>query len=299
MSESIVLAKSIENAITEAIRDCNALALVGLEPLQQAVRLASGVRALRVALTDEIMESVFMTLQSSKIGFVTDRDKPAWNATPEEVRNFKKGYPVQVVRDVLIEALMNGLRPVNNEFNILAGNLYAAKNGLERLVGEFPGVTNFDVVASPPVLNEKGDTAKVSIRAEWDLGGQHMSLVRDVSKGEGGSVNDTRIAVRVNKGMGLDAVSGKAERKLYHAVLTKLRRLNGIGITLSDGEAMDADGVELPIAKEAPALVHPDQDGRRMHLGSLKKRQEKQESVPAEAPKTDTEINRGTNPDNY
>jgi hypothetical protein len=275
MENAIVLSSTVEQAITSAIANCNALALVGLEPLQQAVRLATGMTQLRRALTDDIIESIFMPLQSSKLGFVTDRDKPAWNATPDEVRNFKKGYPIPVVRDVLIEAFMNGLRPVNNEFNILAGNLYAAKNGLDRLVSEFPGVSNLDVVSSPPQVNEKGDTAKVSIRADWDLGGKHYSLVREATKGEKGEINDTRITIRVNKGMGLDAVLGKAERKLYHAVLAKLRRMNGMALTLADGEAIDTDGTQV----DAPSLATPEQEGKRVKLSPKPPR----EAPPVEA----------------
>jgi hypothetical protein len=169
---------------------------------------------------------------------------------------------------------MNGLRPVNNEFNIIANNMYAAKNGIYRLVCEFPGISDLEITPSPPVIGEKGDSARVQIRATWKLDSKLNSISRDVSKGENGQVEDTRIAIRVNKGMGLDAILGKAERKLYFSILQKLRQSRGM-LTVTDGDAFEVPGSEIP--DNAPAIAPPERDGKRMHLGNKRNEQEQRE----------------------
>lgn len=247
--------------IEEIVKTCNITSLAAMSSLTQAVTLATGIQQLRSLLTDDVMNAVFMPLQSSALGFLTDKDAPPKDITPDERRVWVPGYKVNVVRDVVVEMLIHGLRPVGNEINIISRRMYAAKNGLARLVGEFPGLTDLVVVPSAPCLNDKGSDARIAVNASWRLNGSPMSLSRDVTKRQDGTIQDERFSIRVNYGMGADAIAGKAMRKAYAAILSTL---TGSKLTIQDGDITDTIGEIV----ESKPIALPDQDGKRMHLGS-------------------------------
>lgn len=244
------IVKAIDDAteqIQQALAKCNASALAELPALKQAVTLAAGVQHLRKALTDDIMQRVFMPLQGSKLGFVTDQDS-------------KGGYDIATVRDCMIEGMIKGAQPINNEINIISGNCYVAKNGLKRMVMQWPGLTNLCLTPGvPQAAGDKG--ALIAMRATWRLNGKPMELYRGQTKDADGVVDDTRIAVRVNSGMGPDAIIGKAERKMYKAIY---EILTGGAITVDDGDAIDTVGETVASAGPTPAPAAPEQDGRRI-----------------------------------
>lgn len=249
MANNTDIVKAIDDATTEiesALERCNTAALAALPALKQAVTLAGGVQRLRRALSDEIMQRIFMPLQNSPLGFLTDQ---------------KAGYDVDTVRDCVIEAMIKGAQPVNNEFNIISGRCYIAKNGLKRMVMQWPGLTNLVVTPGVPVLaGDKG--ALIAMRATWNLNGERQELYRGQVKAEDGSVDDTRIAVRVNSGMGPDAIIGKAERKLYKAIF---EMLTGHSVTLDDGDAIDTVG--QTVASNPAPVPGTEKEGRRIKLG--------------------------------
>jgi hypothetical protein len=242
------LVKSATLAIESALKTCNVAALREQTPMAQAVILATGMGALRRAMSDELVKEVFMPLQGTALGFITDKDRDG-------------GYPVSVVRDCLIEAMVMGLRPIGNEINIISGRAYAAKSGVARLVQEFPGVS--DLVITPGVAQMVGDKgALVPMRASWYFHGEPKVLIRDVEKAPDGTMRDTRVMVRVNSGMGADAIIGKATRKVLKAILDQL---TGSVMQIADGETVDTIG-EVVTEPTAP-LAPPEQDGQRIKLG--------------------------------
>lgn len=240
--------QAIEKAVTDiqkVLETCNVTALAAMPVLSQAVTLATGVNQLRHALTEDIVKAVFVPLQGSPLGFVTDKDRDG-------------GYPAAVIRDCVIEALVQGLRPIGNEFNVIAGRMYAAKNGLMRLVQEFPGVTDLQIIPGVPAMTDKG--ALVPMRLTLRRDGKPLELVRELRKAADGTLDDTRIPIRLNAGMGVDAVIGKATRKILKAALDMLR---GNTMVMADGDAIETVG-EI-VQTQAP--VSPEQDGRRVKLG--------------------------------
>lgn len=254
-TEAIV--NAIDDATTEidqALTKCNAAALAELPALKKAVTLAAGVSQLRKVLTDNLVEKVFVPLMGTPLGFCTDRDDKS-----------KPEYPLAVIRDCMIEGMIRGLQPVNNEINIISGRCYATKNGLRRLVSTWPGLTDLAVTPGVPVMaGEKG--AVIAMRATWRLHGQPMELVRSCRKNADGEVEDNRIAVRVNAGMGADAIIGKAERKLFKAIYDLI---SGSTLTLIDGEAESIDTIGEAVAASSeptPAPAPPAQDGKRISL---------------------------------
>lgn len=270
---------AIQRATTEienTLASCNAMALREMPALSQAVTLATGITTLRKVLTEDLVKQVFMPLQGSPLGFVTDKDKEG-------------GYGIGVVRDCLIEAMIHGLRPVGNELNIISGRCYAAKNGLVRLVSEFPGVSDLVYVPGvPQMVADKG--AIVPFRITWRLNGKPMERTWYAEKRPDGTVLDNRIAVRVNAGMGADAVIGKAIRKAFKQVLDQL---TGSKFALGEGEAIDTMGevVSEPTAPPVP----PEQDGRRIKMGGTGKNGEPA-SAPAAAPEAKPDPSSGEVP---
>jgi hypothetical protein len=231
-------ARGIEDIVSES----GVAALSNMAPLQQTIMLAKGINGMREVLTDGVVKEYFMPLQGSPLGFVTDKDKDG-------------GYSLEVVREVVIEALLRGFRPVGNELNIIAGRFYGAKAGFERIVYEYPGLRGFDyVLGVPRIVGEKG--ALLEATATWELHGQKQQLAC-LEKNEDGI--DTRIAVKVNAGMGPDAILGKATRKLFARVYRKLTGCSRDIVDMDPSDYVDASASGSNPVVEAP-------QGRRMSL---------------------------------
>jgi hypothetical protein len=236
----------VESVITSTLAECSADVIAQLPTITQTIRLAHGVNALMQVLTDDVMKKVFMPLQGSPLGFVTDKDREG-------------GYKADIVRECVVEAMLKGLRPIGNEFNIISGRMYAAKNGMARLVATYPGLTDLVLTPGVPQITEKG--ALVEMRASWKLNGKPMFLERVYAKGEDGIPHDTRICVKVNNGMGPDAVIGKATRKALKAIYDVI----AVGaVAIDEGDAIDTQG-EVVSSTPAQALP-PEQEGRRMKM---------------------------------
>jgi hypothetical protein len=187
--------------------------------IARAALLAAGIEALREAVAPEITRSL-MRLQGSRLGFETDKEG---------------GYSEDVLRDVLVEALLRGLYPVGNEINIIAGSLYVTQAGYARLLRELPGLTDLEVVPGVPVVRD-GQTC-VRVAGRWRYHGTPGQL----SDGEGkpGRV----FVVRVNQRMGADAIIGKAIRKALKAVYDQLL---GAAFSLPDPDDVEPSAQAPP-----------------------------------------------------
>jgi hypothetical protein len=186
------------------------------------LQLARAIGDLRMTLAPEVMEPV-MALQNTKLGFLTDQ---------------KGGYPAEVVRDVLIEAKLRGYHAIGNEFNIIKGGFYAAKNGVRRKVLEL--VT--DLKESYGVPKSSNGGAVVACKATWKRTGVGDAL-------------DAEIPVRVNDQMGADAILGKAERKFLARILARVS-----GVITPDGDVEDqgaAGGDVIDVTPEKPTAPPP------------------------------------------
>lgn len=253
MSKNEAIEK-VSESIEAALSECGVDVIGKLPAFMQAVRMAQGISALRAALSDQFVQSVLMPLQGSKLGFLTDKDKDG-------------GYGLHVVRDCCIEAMLRGFNVVGNEFNIIAGGFYGAKAGWERKVGEYPGLT--DLVHQPGVPQLVGDKgALVPYVLTWRLNGTPMAL-RCLQEKDGA---DLRIPIKVNAGMGSDAILGKAARKI---LFRAYQRINGSTLGASEGEV--GDEAILTTAEPAPsALPEGTPEGRRIKLNGKR--------PPAETP---------------
>lgn len=253
--KQLAIQKSGES-IEFAIRECGVAAVRTQPPFMQAVRMAHGIRTIRAALPDQFMHENFMPLQNSPLGFLTDK--------PD-------GYPVDVVRDALCEALLRGFMPVNNEFNIISGRFYGTKNGYERQVLEFPGLRDLVYeLGVPQLAGDKG--ALVTCEAKWFIDGVQDELLCTDKTKEGGI--DSRIPVKVNGGMGADGILGKATRKMFYRIYKKLT-----------GQAVDDVEEELgTVTTSLVAPADPAKDGRRIRMGGGDKKDAASSDAAAPAP---------------
>ena len=78
--------------------------------------LAMAIQDLKAALTPEAMSAI-RGLENSALGFKTDDPK--------------QPYSVEVIKDCVVEAMLRGVSVAGNQFNIIKGNFYIARNGWE------------------------------------------------------------------------------------------------------------------------------------------------------------------------
>ena len=213
-----------------------------------AFQMAEAISSMRELLTDEVMKPI-MKLQGSRLGFRTDKDK-------ERNKEGGFGYPLEVVRDCLIEAVLNGARPSGNEMNIIAGNCYLTREYFTRFVREFPGLTDLTCEFTPPVNGPYG--AMIDCKASWRINGKPDSLHCQKT-----DIADNRICVRVNAGMQADAIFGKADRKLKARIWQKLTGSN----SSVDGDVDDQGPAGLP----PPRTINvPPENGPKPSNGNAK-----------------------------
>lgn len=241
----------------KVVDECNIELLATQGRVEQAFTLAAGITQLKAMITPEMMKSI-MELQGTALGFCTDKD-------PEG------GYPVDTVRDCFLEACLRGFHPINNEFNIIVGRFYGTKNGYVRLVGEFPGLTDLRYAIGVAKSHEGG--AVVECKAAWRIKGR-----KDRIEPSPGNSNDAReIAIRINKGMGIDAIVGKATRKLHALIYAQL---TGSKVEyLPEGDVAEVIDVEATPGAEAPL--------KRPQAKSNKKPADKKPDKPAPSPVAD------------
>lgn len=194
------LAKKLNHSVFSVIASDQ---LIGFE---KAYLIANAAGELKKLLSSEYMRPI-MELQNNRLGFKTD--KPG-------------GYDEATVKNCLIEAVLTGVQPFGNQFNIIAGNCYITKEGFGHLLGKFPGLT-YEVIPGLPRINGEKTSAAILMKVEWTLNG--TSKTRELD-----------IATKMNNFMGTDAVIGKATRKARAWLFSTIT-----GTELGDGDASDMD----------------------------------------------------------
>ena len=236
-------------------------ALTTPNALARSIRLARAIGALRQAITPEILEH-FLALAGSPLGFLCDRPNSK-NPAP---------YSADQVKECLIEAMLREAAPIGNEWNIIAGRCYLTLAYYERRLREYPGVTDVRPVPGMPDMSA-GNVARVRFGLSWKLNGEPNCL-KD-AEGKPGVV----FSIRVNAGMGEDAVIGKASRKAYKMALGMIA---GHNLPLP---ADDPD--ELPFQEFVPKDRTPAKPGKT--LDSLKDDLEPLDKLPEQPTQVEPE----------
>ena len=223
MSNELIVKDELVAALDKAAEN-GLLALSETSQFKRAFMVASAMNELKAILTPKVMEP-FMALQNTSLGFKTDK---------------KEGYPMDVVRDCLIAATLNGVHCVGNEFNIISGQCYVTKNGFGHKLKDIQlngwkdasrDIKTFGWTETPGVPVLKNGGAIIEYTLDWAVNGKAFQKT-------------LTLAIRVNSGMGADAIIGKASRKarawLFSAVT---------GMEIGDGDVDDANVIETE-AKE-------------------------------------------------
>ncbi len=198
--------------------------LVGFE---KAYQIANATQAIKELLTPQYMKPI-MALQGNRLGFKTDKDD-------------KGGYSEDVVKNCLIEAVLTGVQPHGNQFNIIAGNMYVTKEGFGELLKQISGL-KYDIIFDLPRINPEKTSAAVNAKISWTYQGEKQE-------------KDIPIPVKMNQYMGTDAVIGKATRKARAWLFNTIT-----GAEIGDGDVTDIDSrvvssKPLPIDKETERIA--------------------------------------------
>jgi len=248
----VVTTDKIDTIIAECLPIMNNL---GNASIQESLVLAKGMELLQTEFKNSLaIKATILNMANKKIGFMTDRSPSAIKYAKAKQKKEIIPYTYDELAECCIEALLKGYRLISNEFNVIAGGFYAAKNGKYRKITEYPGINNFKFGTGLPEYTiqnqlayngvEKVQYAQISCWAEWELNAKKNTI---------GKTNKTPneepmiFNIRVNAGMGNDALVGKALSKLFSMVLFRLD-----GILLSESTDISID-TEL----NAPEAVEP------------------------------------------
>ena len=196
----------LDKAVAETARRLDAVEALyrqemsadGLRALHRALITSAAIERIEKLLPDAIMQR-FMRLMNTSMGFKTDRGPHA--KTPP--------YEMEVVRRVLIEALLKGFQPFNDEFQIIAGNFFGGQRGWKRLFEELPGVTEVEMIPGIPRVDNGQMCCRVACR--WKYRGVSQEL-----RAPDGTIGRV-FPIQVNSHSNADNSTGKAVRKAYKA----------------------------------------------------------------------------------
>src|SRR5215208_8064635 len=238
-SNTPTVAKLLDNHVLSVIGQEN---LMGFE---LAYQKASAIQKLKELLSDEYMAPL-MALQGTRLGFRTDKDRKPDGSKGE-------GYPMEVVRECLIEAVLMGLQPTGNEFNIIGGNTYATKEGCGSKLNKMKKTgLDYSINTGLPRMSSDQKSCAFDIEITWTVQGETTKEM-------------VPIPIRVNSYMGVDAMVGKATRKARAWLISRVT-----GMEFTDGDAEDAGPANV-LSTKVNDKVHIDKEYERTVLVKIAK----------------------------
>lgn len=205
------------------------------------------VTLLREALTDEVMNKVFMPLMNTKVGFLTDR--PTKDKATGRI--MKPAYGVDVVRDAIIDAVTIGIMPTGNQMNIIAERMYPTKEGYTALLKRI-GVKYFLDVSYDKGQNP--NFAEIPVKINYEHNGEKNSF--------------TVVAtVKKDSYSSHDQLRGKAERKAKKALYEYITGCD-YGDADETSGVIDADYEEIPVDKKVQQEIKQNANAETLSMGA-------------------------------
>jgi len=193
---------------------------------QKAFVMSSAVNIIKEQLSDEYMEPI-MSLQGSSLGFKTDMDTIKKQVNNKWVTEKGPGYPMEIVRECLIDAVFKGLEVTGNQFNIIGGVMYPTREGFGALLDKMQGLKkNFTYTSINQPAGQK--VAYVKVRIDWQFDGENP-LKQEIE-----------FPIKSNEYTSYDALIGKAERKAKRWLYNTIK-----GTDISDGDVNDIPHVDI------------------------------------------------------
>jgi hypothetical protein len=237
--------EAFKNAIS--IGQKYAAELAESEEFFKPIVMAMAIQELKQALTPEAIAAVH-ELEGTALGFKTDK--------------FDGKYGDETIRMCVIEAMLRGVSIVGNQFNVIKGNFYIARNGWEAKLRK-AGCTQIvptigkpeDVLLGTP--NDKGNrqiTATFAAQATCVKDGKRYPASAVAADGIDGRIEVSAFGKDLQAC--IDGLKGKAEAR----ILKKLFFLACDATELDDDEATvivvepsPAERIEqAPVVQEPP-----------------------------------------------
>lgn len=208
-----------QNELSTILKEAGQLSL--LDSAKAAFMSAYVLRSLENVFTDEIMTEVFMPLMNKRIGFLTDR-----NGKTNNRGQTKPLYTKEVVRTSIVDAICFGLEPRNNQFNIIAGNMYPTKEGYSHLLRKLGAKHVLTVGQDLSAVDSNFAQMQVIIGYEYKGEKSKLTITTNVKKDSYSSY---------------DQLKGKAEKRGKKALY---EFLTGIDLGDNDGDYQEAQVVD-------------------------------------------------------
>lgn len=217
MANSVIKAEAF-TATTKVMTAAKKYAaeLATTDDFMRPLVVAQALHELRGAIGPDVL-AVVRSMENTPLGFRTDR-QPGGKAMP---------YPDEVLRDCVIQGMLDGLGFSHNQWNIIGGNYYVTKNGWRKKLQD-AGCSQIVAQVEAPLpseISEQGGgersskfTAPMAAHASCTHKGQTYSVSMAATP-----ERDTRRIVSAygrDVGEAIGQMSGKAEatilRKLYY-----------------------------------------------------------------------------------
>lgn len=193
---------------------------------QKAYVMSSAIDIIKAQLSDDYMKPI-MALQGSSLGFKTDQDTIKEKVNGKWTTKKGEGYPMEIVRECLIEAIFLGLEVTGNQFNIIGGNTYPTREGFGALLDKMPNLKkNFEYKDIQQPAGQK--VAYVTVFITWQI------------EGDSAKKQSIQFPIKSNEYTSYDALIGKAERKAKRWLFNTIK-----GTDISDGDVNDIPHVEV------------------------------------------------------
>lgn len=141
---------------------------------------ANVMLALRETMTDQVVERYFRPLAGQKFGFRTDQN-----------------YPTETLRSCIIDAILLGLAPTGNQFNIIKGNCYPTKEGYTNLLKKIGVDYKIEIL---PNTSQDNSYAIMPCRVTYTYGtAKNMKWDKDIVIPKRGNENHDLLAGKANK----------------------------------------------------------------------------------------------------
>jgi hypothetical protein len=248
-------------------------ARLAMDPVAESMAMAFGIAALQDAIKENPQAiGVLLRMGGHKWGFKTDRDAFHGSGTQ---------YKPDVLVPCFCEALMNQLRPIGNEFNVITSSMYITKEGWAGLLSRLPGVTEVDSRPGAIVDFDARDfttkqgavkkkiTASVSATADCKVWGQHVQVRAWKTPEADERLQLSVIAEEIDEA--LDQLKGKADARILERLHQKVKALSlagpqGIPQAVP---AIDNKTSASPKAIEPPKKPADEPSQEKQHEGSL------------------------------
>ena len=186
--------------------------------------MAMAIQELRQALTPEAIAAVH-ELEGTALGFKTDK--------------FDGKYPDDTIRMCVIEAMLRGVSIVGNQFNVIKGNFYIARNGWEAKLRKAGCTQIVPTIGKPEEVllgtpNQKDNrqiTATFAAQATCVKDGKRYAVSASLADGVDGRIEVSAFGQDLQAC--IDGLKGKSEAR----ILKKLYFLACDATELDDDES--------------------------------------------------------------